>query len=184
MEMYGNHALEEEQMNMSEYVGSLNKPLSRKVIILNREAQLRSKKGYCLLRRMQDIILSIFALVVLSPFLLLTALIIWLDDSKRSPIFVQDRVGRDGKIFRFYKFRSMYVGAEEKLESLLKDNEMDGPAFKMKNEPNLNNPDEVVQFIIEFYQKNNIKSERELIRKLSKETPLRKLIEKQKVRTR
>ena len=37
MEMYGNHALEEEQMNMSEYVGSLNKPLSRKVIILNRE---------------------------------------------------------------------------------------------------------------------------------------------------
>ena len=50
MEMYGNHALEEEQMNMSEYVGSLNKPLSRKVIILNREAQLRSKKGYCLLR--------------------------------------------------------------------------------------------------------------------------------------
>lgn len=54
----------------------------------------------------------------------------------------------------------------------------------MKNEPNLNNPDEVVQFIIEFYQKNNIKSERELIRKLSKETPLRKLIEKQKVRTR
>ena len=145
MEMYGNHALEEEQMNMSEYVGSLNKPLSRKVIILNREAQLRSKKGYCLFRRMQDIILSIFALVVLSPFLLLTALIIWLDDPKGSPIFVQDRVGRDGKIFRFYKFRSMYVDAEEKLESLLKDNEMDGPAFKMKNDPRITRVGKIIR---------------------------------------
>lgn len=145
MEMYGNNALEEKPLNTQEYVSSLDKPFTRKIIILNRETQLKSKKVYCLIRRMQDIVLSVLALVVFSPFLLLIALIIWLDDPKGSPIFVQDRVGQDGKIFRFYKFRSMYVDAEAKLESLLKDNEMDGPAFKMKNDPRITRIGKVIR---------------------------------------
>lgn len=53
-----------------------------------------------------------------------------------SPIYVQKRVGLNGKTFYMYKFRSMYVNAERELENLLDQNEMgEGPIFKMKNDP-------------------------------------------------
>jgi lipopolysaccharide/colanic/teichoic acid biosynthesis glycosyltransferase len=51
------------------------------------------------------------------------------------PIFVQDRVGKNGKRFRFLKFRSMVVNAEELLKELEHKNEMDGPVFKIKDDP-------------------------------------------------
>lgn len=103
--------------------------------ILNRKQQLREKRRYWILRRAQDIFFSLLALIVLSPLLLITALVIVIDDPKGSPIFAQTRCGRDGKEFKFYKFRSMCVDAEEKLDELLKENEMDGPAFKMEHDP-------------------------------------------------
>ena len=77
------------------------------------------------------------ALLILWPFLLIVALIIVIDSPGASPIFSQTRVGRDGKTFTFYKFRSMYPDAEARLEGLLGYNEMDGPAFKMKNDPRI-----------------------------------------------
>ena len=82
-----------------------------------------------------DITLSSVALLVLSPFMLVIALIIYLDDPAGSPIFVQQRVGKDGKLFFFYKFRSMVVNAEAQLAALQSLNEMDGPVFKIKNDP-------------------------------------------------
>lgn len=104
---------------------------------LDRDEQLKSKRLYWAGRRFQDILFSTLALIVLSPVFLITAVAIYIDDPKGSPIFKQERVGRDGKRFSFYKFRSMCVDAEEKLESLLKDNEMDGPVFKMKDDPRI-----------------------------------------------
>lgn len=77
------------------------------------------------------------ALIVSSPVLLITAIAVWLDDPHWSPIFKQLRCGRDGKQFYMYKFRSMYMDAEEKLEELLQANEMDGPAFKIKDDPRI-----------------------------------------------
>lgn len=105
--------------------------------VLDRKEQLRRKKGYWAIRRAQDIFFSSIALIVLSPILLITAIAIWIDDPKGSPIFKQERCGRDNKPFMMYKFRSMYVNAEEMLEDLLKENEMDGPAFKMKDDPRI-----------------------------------------------
>ena len=88
-------------------------------------------------RRIQDILLSLIAIVGLSPLMLLTALAILIDDPKGSPIFAQERVGRGGKPFRLLKFRSMCVDAEDKLAALRSDNEMDGPVFKIKDDPRI-----------------------------------------------
>ena len=106
--------------------------------ILTREEALAGKRGYWIVRRAQDIVLSAMALVVLFIPMLLVALLIVIDSPGASPIFTQMRVGRDGKQFRFYKFRTMVPNAEGKLKELLKYNEMrGGPAFKMKNDPRI-----------------------------------------------
>ena len=105
--------------------------------MMDRKEVLESKKYYWYLRRVQDIFFSGIALVVLSPIMLLVALLIYIDSPGASPIFVQDRVGRDGKIFRFLKFRSMIPNAEAKLNDLLEQNEMDGPVFKIKEDPRI-----------------------------------------------
>ncbi len=69
--------------------------------------------------------------------MILVAAAIWIDSPGASPIFTQNRVGRDGKIFKFRKFRSMVPNAEARLNELLPKNEMDGPVFKIKNDPRI-----------------------------------------------
>lgn len=103
----------------------------------DRDALLKEKKGYWMVRRAQDIFFSLLALIVLAIPMAIVALVIWIDSPGASPIFSQDRVGRDGKIFKFYKFRSMVPNAEAKLQEVLAQNEMDGPVFKMKNDPRI-----------------------------------------------
>lgn len=104
---------------------------------INRKDVLRAKRAYWVGRRAQDIILSFIALVVLFVPMLIAALVIYIDDPHGSPIFKQIRAGRDGKPFTLYKFRSMYVDAEQRLGELIDENEMDGPAFKIKNDPRI-----------------------------------------------
>ncbi len=94
-------------------------------------------KGYLFCKRLFDILASLAALIVLSPLFVILAILIFMDDPKGSPIFSQDRVGKNGEEFKFYKFRSMVTNAEELLESLKEQNEMDGPAFKMKDDPRI-----------------------------------------------
>lgn len=104
---------------------------------IDKKAVVKDRKVYWFFKRLQDIVFSGIGLVVLAPVLLLIALLIVLDDPKGSPIFSQKRCGRKGKEFNFYKFRSMYVDAESKLEELLEQNEMEGPAFKIKDDPRI-----------------------------------------------
>ncbi len=89
------------------------------------------------LKRFFDIVLSILALLVLMPFFIILAILIKLDS--RGPVFfVQDRVGRYGRHFRFYKFRSMYQGADlEKAKLLSQNQSTDGVIFKMKQDPRI-----------------------------------------------
>ena len=105
--------------------------------LLDRETVLAEAKGYWTVRRLQDVVLAALALLVLWPFMLLTALVIVLDSPGAGPIFSQTRIGRDGKTFTFYKFRSMCPDAEDKLEELLDRNEMEGPVFKIKEDPRI-----------------------------------------------
>lgn len=93
--------------------------------------------GYLGAKRAMDIVCSAVALILLSPLILILALIIFLDDPHGSPFFSQVRVGKDGKEFRFYKLRSMVCNAEELLADLQDQNEMDGPAFKIKSDPRI-----------------------------------------------
>jgi len=112
-------------------------PVKEKKELLDRNKVLHLRRNYWIVRRSQDILLSTLALLVLWPVMLVVALAVWIDSPGASPIFSQERVGRDGKVFRFYKFRSMIPNAEEKLEELLEQNEMEGPAFKIKDDPRI-----------------------------------------------
>ena len=103
----------------------------------DRKEILRTKRLYWMGRRAQDVFFSLLALIVLAVPMAIVALVIWADSPGSSPIFSQDRVGRDGKIFKFYKFRSMIPNAEARLKDVLAQNEMDGPVFKMKNDPRI-----------------------------------------------
>ena len=90
---------------------------------------------------------SALALLLLLPLMTVLALIIYLDDPRGGPVFSQLRCGRDGKLFKMYKFRSMFVDAEERLSEILQDNEMDGPAFKMKNDHRITRVGRVIRKI-------------------------------------
>lgn len=101
-----------------------------------RDVYMQKSKIYKVLKRIFDCILSLIALIVLSPVFLITAICIKLEDG--GPVFFsQPRVGKDMKPFMFHKFRSMYVNADEKLKDLLKENEQTGHAFKIKNDPRI-----------------------------------------------
>ena len=105
--------------------------------MLDRKAILRRDRGYWFLRRTQDILLSLLALLVLWPVMLIIAIIIVIDSPGAGPIFSQIRSGRNGKEFKFYKFRSMCPNADKMLDELLDQNEMDGPVFKIKDDPRI-----------------------------------------------
>ena len=91
---------------------------------------------YELVKRIIDIICSLIALIVLMPILILVAIIIKIE-SNGPIIFAQHRVGKAGKLFKMYKFRSMVSNAEELKENLTKENERTGPMFKIKNDPRI-----------------------------------------------
>lgn len=90
---------------------------------------------YLVLKRTIDIFGSLVGLILLSPLLALVALLIKLEDPSGSVIFYQTRVGKNERLFRMYKLRSMYTNAEEKLKDLLDKNEVSGAMFKMKDDP-------------------------------------------------
>lgn len=115
----------------------MNAVETREVPLLDRERVLKAYRRYWFFRRLQDIVMSLAALAVLWPFLALVAVIIVLDSPGAGPIFSQKRIGRDGREFTFYKFRSMIPNAEEKLPELLDRNEMEGPVFKIKDDPRI-----------------------------------------------
>lgn len=95
-----------------------------------------SKLMYNFVKRFIDIFCSGLGIILLSPVFIIVGTIIKLD-SKGPVIFSQKRVGKDGKEFKMYKFRSMVVNAEELKKKLMHQNEMSGPMFKMKDDPRI-----------------------------------------------
>lgn len=94
-----------------------------------------SKKSFWIRKRIFDVTVASASLIFLFPILVIIGIAIFIDDPHGSPIFLQKRIGRHGKEFTMYKFRSMFANAECKKDALLEYNEMDGPVFKIKNDP-------------------------------------------------
>lgn len=102
---------------------------------------LKNRSGYRFIKRVSDVTLSIFALTVLSLLMAGVAAAIYIDDPHAGPIFVQERVGKNGRRFKIYKFRSMVYNAEE----LKKELEAKGytmkepgdPTYKLENDPRI-----------------------------------------------
>lgn len=92
-------------------------------------------QGYLAIKRLLDLMLSLLALIVLAPLFLVVAAAIKLEDPRGPVLFRQIRIGKNGKPFAMYKFRSMVTNAESKLEELLPQNEIEGAMFKMKDDP-------------------------------------------------
>ncbi|KRL79709.1 sugar transferase [Ligilactobacillus equi] len=106
-----------------------------KQVTLSQE-KINRRYFYRCVKRLFDFCASLIALIPLSVIFLLIAILIKLDD--RGPImFTQTRVGRNGKLFKIYKFRSMRVNAEDLLEKLKAHNQVEGPMFKMKDDPRI-----------------------------------------------
>ena len=97
------------------------------------------------LKRSLDICFSLLFLLIFSPLLLLVT--IWIKlDSPGPLIYRQVRVGLNGRHFNFYKFRSMYFGADKQLQELTTHNEStDGVIFKMKKDPRITRPGRLIR---------------------------------------
>jgi exopolysaccharide biosynthesis polyprenyl glycosylphosphotransferase len=89
-----------------------------------------------LVKRLLDLAVAVAALIVLSPVLALVALAIRLD-SRGPVLFVQERVGLNGRRFRFFKFRTMVEGAENMQQQFEAMNEARGPVFKIRRDPRI-----------------------------------------------
>ena len=90
------------------------------------------------MKRTMDIIGSILGIVIFAPFMLVAMVAIKIEDVKGPVIFKQLRVGQNGRQFYIYKFRSMYMNAEERKKELMESNEMNNDfMFKMKNDPRI-----------------------------------------------
>ena len=125
--------------------------------------------AYRAVKRAFDVCFSACVLVCLSWLFLIVAVAIKLDDPEGPVIFSQARVGRDGREFRMYKFRSMCADAESRLAELAEKNEKDGPVFKMADDPrvtrvgrflrktSIDEPKEVAQYTPRQRQRLSVK---------------------------
>ncbi|MCU9613197.1 sugar transferase [Caldibacillus lycopersici] len=99
------------------------------------QVNTNESKLYLVSKRILDFVFAVIGIVFLSPLFLIVALLIKIEDKQGPIFFKQIRIGKDGKEFYMYKFRSMVSNAEELKAKLIEKNEATGPVFKMKNDP-------------------------------------------------
>lgn len=109
--------------------------LESKAVSLNKK-QIKSRFMYHSIKQVFDFIAAICGVIILSPVMLVIAIFIKAED--HGPVFYkQVRVGKNGKKFKMYKFRSMFVNADKMLSKLKEQNGVEGPMFKMKDDPRI-----------------------------------------------
>ncbi|AYV68276.1 sugar transferase [Niallia circulans] len=111
------------------------KSLVRELNVRTEVVLIKEQKAYLLFKRVFDILCAIIGLLILSVLFFIIGLLIKLEDKQGSVFFKQTRIGKDGKPFEMYKFRSMVSNAEDLKASLMDKNEATGPVFKIKDDP-------------------------------------------------
>jgi len=103
-------------------------------VCINRtvNVSMKTKSISKIMKRIVDLLAGIIGMIILIPLMLIIKIANIFTKDKASIFFVQNRIGKDGKIFKMYKFRTMIIGAEEELEKLLIENE------DLRNEYELN----------------------------------------------
>ena len=112
-----------------------NAKKERKICFASK-SRVKQRRLYFAVKRVMDIVLSLLALILLSPLFLIVAILIKAD-SPGPAFYIHNRVGKNGKTFRMYKFRSMCVDADRYLGKLAAQNEREGPAFKISDDPRI-----------------------------------------------
>ncbi|MBQ9553217.1 MAG: sugar transferase [Clostridia bacterium] len=97
----------------------------------------KSFRSYWRKKRRFDIVVSSIILTLAAIPICVIAAAIFIDDPHGSPFYKQIRIGRHGEEFYMYKFRTMYVDADKRKAELMEQNEMDGPVFKIKDDPRI-----------------------------------------------
>ena len=110
---------------------------NEKELIAKRDELVNDHIIYLTLKRLMDIIGAGVGLILASPIMLVVAILIKIEDPKGPIFFSQIRNGAYPTTFKMYKFRSMYIDAEERLQELMHLNEQSGPAFKIKYDPRI-----------------------------------------------
>lgn len=100
------------------------------------EVVVAPKPVYDFVKRVADILIAVVCLTIGLPIYLVIALAIVIDDPG-NPLFVQKRVGKNGKVFKMVKFRTMRVGADQLKVNLMGQNEYESVHFKMENDPRI-----------------------------------------------
>ncbi|USS91383.1 sugar transferase [Fructilactobacillus carniphilus] len=98
-------------------------------------SKVQNRPIYFSVKRIMDIFLSCLGLILISPLLLVICLFVKFDGSHGKIFYIQERVGKNGKHFKMFKFRSMIPNADQKLAELKAQNEVHGAMFKMKDDP-------------------------------------------------
>ena len=96
----------------------------------------KKKPVYEFFKRFFDLTLSLIAMIPFALIYVCVAIAVKIEDGG-TVIYSSVRYTKGGKAFKMYKFRSMYPDADKRLEELLSQNEMKGPAFKMQNDPRI-----------------------------------------------
>ena len=99
------------------------------------KVKINNSRVYIISKRIIDIFCSLLGLIILIPVFLIIIILIKLEDRNGPALFKQIRVGKEGKQFYMYKFRSMVTDAEKLKVNLLHQNEAAGPIFKIKDDP-------------------------------------------------
>ena len=93
----------------------------------------RKKPVFDFFKRVFDVVASFLGLIILSPLFLIVAILLFAED-KGNPFYCQTRIGKNGKPFKMFKFRSMCKNADQLLPQLQELNEVDGPVFKINED--------------------------------------------------
>lgn len=126
--------VEQVEQSVPVAVQTVSQPKAAVETVVHTPIEVKPKPVYDFFKRVFDIVVSLVCLIVGSPFLLIVAAAIAIDDPG-SPFYAQMRTGKNGRKFKMYKFRSMYKDAEKRRAELLSQNEADGPIFKIANDP-------------------------------------------------